>query len=194
VRFICEETKCPSMQVEPAFNTLRGGHIHPTNSEALAFGEAFLEASDIAAQAGRSLSYSGARVEKVSAVFCSAPYQALVINAAGFLVSCYEMTSDEHPLAELSRIGRIEDGQVKIDETARKKLHQKMSERRDGCRECAGYWSCAGDCYTRTFLPGEKGHLQYGARCNLNRYLLGELLLRAIAQGDGFWRANWKNN
>jgi hypothetical protein len=28
----------------------------------------------------------------------------------------------------------------------------------------------------------------------LNRYLLGELLLRAIAQGDGFWRANWKNN
>jgi uncharacterized protein len=188
VRFLCERTGCPSMQVEPAFNTQRGEHRLPEAEEARRFGEAFLDAFDIATHAGRQLSYSGVRLGKLSATFCTAPYQALVVNADGDLVACYEVTNQMHPLAGLSVIGRIEAGQVKVDEAARGKLHQKMRERREGCRECASYWCCAGDCYTRSFLPGEKGHLRYGARCELNRYLLKELLLRAIAQGDGLWR------
>lgn len=189
VRFLCEETKVRSMQVEPAYNIQRGGHAQPTINEARGFGEAFLEAYEIAAQAGRRLSFSGARLGKVTSMFCTAPYQALIVNANGDLVSCYEVVGNDHPLARLSIVGRIEDGKVNVDKSARLRLHQKMADRRAACRECACYWSCAGDCYTRTFMPEENGHMQYGARCELNRYLLVEMLLREIAKGDGVWRA-----
>jgi uncharacterized protein len=194
IHYLCEQTGCKSMQVEPAFNSQRGGHRQPGSDEARAYADAFLEAFDIATAAGRKLSYSGVRLGKTSGAFCSAPYQALVVNPSGDLVSCYEVTNDQHPLAPLSKIGRIENGEIKVDETARTRLHQKMAERRDGCRECAAYWSCAGNCYTRSFLPGEKGHLIYGTRCELNQYLLKELLLRAIAQAGGFWRKSNQPN
>jgi len=194
VRFICEETKCPSMQVEPAFNTQRGEHFQPDVNEALAFGEAYMEAFDYASRAGRQLSYSGARVGKVTSTFCTAPYQALVINGHGELVSCYEITGDNHPLSKLSTIGKIVNGKVEVNQKARNDLHQKMDQRREACRECACYWSCAGDCYTRSFQPGENGHLQFGARCELNRYLLGELLLWEISRGDGIWRGSQTRN
>ncbi len=187
VRFLCEETQCPSMQVEPAFNTQRGGHNRPSVSEARAFADAYLEAADIAAQHGRHLSYSGARIGQVTTTFCSAPYQALVVNALGNLVACYEVASETHPLAELSTIGQVENGAPAIDAPARNRLHDKIAERRAACRDCFCYWSCAGDCYSRAFLPGEGGHLQRSARCELNRYLLERLLLNKIAEGNGLW-------
>jgi len=54
VRFICQETGCPAMQVEPAFNTRRGEHRGPTQEESEAFVEAFMEAFEIASRAGRA--------------------------------------------------------------------------------------------------------------------------------------------
>lgn len=187
VRFLCEETKCPSMQVEPAFNTRRGGHNRPSTSDALAFADAYLQAMEIASKHGRQLSYSGARIGQVTTTFCTAPYQALVVNALGNLVACYEVASETHPLAELSIIGQIENGVPAINAPARNRLHDTISERRANCRECFCYWSCAGDCYSRAFLPGEGGHLQRSARCELNRYLLEKLLLNRIAEGNGLW-------
>jgi uncharacterized protein len=69
VRFLCEKTKVPSMQVEPAFNTRRGGHRQPDTNEELRFDEAFLEAFDIANRSGRRLSYSGARLGMLTSQF-----------------------------------------------------------------------------------------------------------------------------
>ena len=48
VHFICQETGCQGMQVEPAFNTRRGEHQGPTQEESAAFIEAFMEAFEIA--------------------------------------------------------------------------------------------------------------------------------------------------
>ena len=64
-----------------------------------------------------------------------------------------------------------------------------MAERRAGCRDCYLYWSCAGDCYTRTYQPGPGGHLLRGVRCELNRELAAAMLLNQIARGGGVWRA-----
>lgn len=190
VRFLCESTQCPSMQVEPAFNTRRGEHKSPGLEEVRGFAEAFVQASEIAAQTGRSLVYSGARLGQVTWSFCMAPYDALVLSPNGYVVTCYEVTSVSHRLSGLSTIGRIEDGKIQIDAAARSFLHAKMAERREACKDCFCYWSCAGDCYARTFDVGDTGHLRYGARCEANRYITEKLLLGAIAAGDGVWNAS----
>ena len=188
VRFICEETGCPVMQVEPAFNTQRGGHRGPTREESEAFVDAFMEAFEIAQRAGRQLTYSGARPWLLTQTFCSAPYGALIVNADGNLVSCYEIASENHALAEMSIVGRIVDSHVILDHQARRALLTYLDEKRATCRDCFCYWHCAGDCYTRSFCAQAGGRRGTNARCIMNREITARILLWYIMAGDGVWR------
>ena len=194
VAFLCRETGCLSMQVEPAFNVRRGGHPQPSEADNGAFVDAFLEAFDVAVRAGRALHYSGARLGTVASWFCSAPASALIVNGLGEIVACYEVSDDTHPLAHISTLGRIERGRVRPDEPARRRLLAMMAARREGCRGCFCFWSCAGDCYARTFEPGPDGHLVRGIRCEANRSITRQLLLRGIADGGGVWRASHRQS
>ena len=188
VRYLCEQTGCRTIQVEPAFNTGRGGHPQGDADDCLGFAEAFLDAVEIAAAAGRTLFYSGARLGLVTNTFCTAPYDALIVTPAGNLVSCYEVTDPGHPLAELSTIGSYDGDGLHPDAARRDRLHGLMAERQAGCGDCFCLRSCAGDCYTRAFGDGPAGHLSYGPRCEMNRAITAGLLLHAIAAGDGVWR------
>jgi uncharacterized protein len=190
VRFLCENTGCKSIQVEPTFNTSRGGHGEASDEEILAFGDAYLEAWEIAGQAGRRFYYSGARAGIRTATFCSAPFQALITDVSGALVTCYEVTGPSHPLYEISKIGQVDESsqQVNLDNAARSRLLDMIRERREACRDCFCYYTCAGDCYARAFVEGPDGHLVRGSRCVLNRHLTRRLLLYMIAQNGGVWR------
>jgi uncharacterized protein len=187
IRFLCEETGCHSMQVEPAFNTQRGGHGEPDDDQINAFIDAFLEAWEIAAGAGRTLFYSGALPGQVTSMFCTAPHNALIVNAKGEAVTCYEITGDSHPLAALSVIGKIDGDEVIIESDARDHLQSLIAERRAACQDCLCYWSCAGDCYARAFQPEPGGHLVRAGRCVINQRLTEKLILRRIMAGDGVW-------
>jgi uncharacterized protein len=188
VRFICEETGCRAMQVEPAFNTERGEHRGPTLEESKAFVEAYMEAFEIAAQAGRKLVYSGARPWLLTQSFCTAPHGALIANPAGDLVTCYEVTDARHPLNEVSTIGRIEAGQVVVDEAARDALLSCLRDRRANCTGCFCYWHCAGDCYTRGLASARDNPEGTSPRCHMNREITARILLWYIMRGDGVWR------
>ena len=188
VRFLCEETHCQSIQVEPAFNIERGnGHEQPTEQEGQAFKEAVLEAYDVAEAHQRRFYYAAARIGSMSDSFCSSPYSALIVKPNAELVSCYEVTNQDHPLAGISTIGRIENGEVIWDLEVRKNLHTLMAERRESCRDCFCYWTCAGNCYTRTFEPGPQGHLLHGVLCEITRDLVEAQLLMKIAKCGGVW-------
>jgi uncharacterized protein len=188
VRYLVENTHCQAIQVEPAFNTGRGGHGRPGDEDSALFIEAVLEAYDVAQRAGRSFHYAGSRLGWVSDVFCTAPYNALIVNPAGDLVACYEVTDRSHPLIEISTFGRVENGQIQVDAAARRRLHALMAERRSACKDCFCYWSCAGNCYTRAFVPGENGHQLRDNLCHMSRTLTEQLLLRKIAADGGVWR------
>jgi uncharacterized protein len=69
----------------------------------------------------------------------------------------------------------------------RRELQSMIAERRDACRDCYCYWTCAGDCYARSFRPGPDGHLVRGLGCELNRKLTLAILLRLVAEGGGIW-------
>jgi uncharacterized protein len=189
VRSLCEHPGCVAIQVEPTFDTRRGGHrLAPTVEDCQSFVAAFVAAFEVGRALGRPVFYSGARVGVQAATFCEAPYGALIVTPEGNLSTCYEVDGPRHPLFSISHIGRILGDRIEVDDERRAALHALMAQRRQVCDSCFCASSCAGDCYTRTFAPGADGHLRYGARCDMNRAIFVQILLRLMADGDGFWR------
>jgi len=196
VRFICEETGCKAIQVEPAFYTARGMTRAPTQEESEAFVEAFVDAFGYATRTGRNLSFSGARPWAITRAFCSAPYSCLIINPTGDLVACFEVTDDQHPLFELSRIGSIDGspdgaasgGGIVVDDEARAKMRAYLEHRQTGCEDCFCNWHCAGDCYVRGTLASGGGLPGSNPRCHMNREITAHMLMWYVAHGDGLWR------
>lgn len=187
VRFLCEQTMCTYMQVEAAFSPKRGEGYNYNLEEGLQFLQAFLTAQDVAEQYNRHLRCVGSNVTQVTAVSCGALFNTFSVTPQNNIVACSEIVNDNHPLANISTIGRISPHGVIIDEDARANLRQKIAERRSTCRECPCYWSCAGGCLPRTFSPRPNGHLEHSAHCELRRILQKELLLKHIAKGNGVW-------
>ncbi|MGD2253199.1 MAG: radical SAM protein [Anaerolineales bacterium] len=189
IEFLCKETGCKKFQVEPTFHIKRGTHGDPRPGDGQAFVEAFLAAMEIAERAGRELMYAGARLGFVSHTFCTAPFGALIVNGAGQVVSCYELTASDHPMQAISVIGNMQSGQVELDLNVRRRLHNLLAQRREACQDCFCYWSCAGDCYVRALPSPDSAPAYRGERCSINRALTEALLLKRIAEGGGIWRS-----
>ena len=189
IRFLCNETGCSTFQVEPAFGIGRA----QTNSVALQnnrlFAEAFLKAYDIAREHARHLYYSGARPWVITDNFCCAYQKALIVTPEGSLTSCYEVSSSDHPLFSRFYFGEIsENNEIQVNKIARIKYENTLRERKNLCKSCFCYWHCAGDCPVKTITPENNSHLKFSDRCNLNRFLTRELLIRYLAAGNGLWQ------
>ena len=185
VKYVLENTKCKTIQVEPAFTSTRGHHANPTPVQAKGFCDAFLQAAKIAQENQAVLRYSAARTNRPTSTFCSAPYQSLIINPKNELVACYEITNKDHELAPLSHVGNFTKNNFSIDFDNRHALLNIIEEKRASCRDCFCYWSCAGDCYSRT-LTIQNGQPAYQkSRCIINQTLTKELILQKIAEGNG---------
>ena len=128
-------------------------------------------------------------------VFCSAPYNALVVNPDNNLVACYEVTNNQHILSKISTFGSVKDGIVCIDHLSREHFYSLQRERFDQtCRTCFCRWNCAGDCYTRSFSPTENGHLEQNLRCSMNREITKQIILQYIWENEGVWGPFGKTN
>lgn len=180
VRFFCENTGCGQIQAEPAFYEIRGAHGTAYREQGQRFAEAFLEAWDIAAAHGRLLYYSGARPEGVTSSFCSAPLGgSLTVNPLGQVTGCYETTGRDGQCGGV--FGHADAAGLYIDEESRFAQMNEILHRRDKCTDCFCYYHCAGDCFTRG-LPAEGGEWPYN-RCEINRKITLELLLRRLSMG-----------
>jgi len=194
VRYILSNTRCRSIQVEPAFNTRRGEHRLPDPAQGKAFVQAFLSAYEVAKTYQASLAYSGARPKTITSTFCSAPFSALVVNPQDQIVACYEIADQEHPFAEIATFGRIANNEVMLDQLARDRFHGLLGERFSTCRDCFCHWTCAGDCFARAFANEPNGHLFKSQRCNINREITQYLLLDLIQGNQGVWRGSLAEN
>lgn len=180
VRFLCEHTGCREIQAEPAFYQVRGAHGTAFREQGQRFADAFLEAWQIAIDCGRFLYYSGARPEGVTSVFCQAPLgESLTVNPLGQVTGCYETTGRDGQCGGV--FGHAGANGIYIDEETRIKQMNEILHRKDKCRECFCYYHCAGDCFTRG-IPGGSGEWPYN-RCDINRAITLELLLRRLAAG-----------
>lgn len=187
VRFICEESGCRRIQVEPAFRSGRGGWMNPDPRESDAFISTFKEALDVAGQYNAELMYAGARLWLTICSFCTAAESALVVRPDRKLVACYEITDARHPLADFFTIGHLGAEGPVLNARAIRRLGRMRQERLALCRECFCVWHCAGDCSSRSFSPDGEGHLKFEQRCRINQELSKEILTRYIAQSGGVW-------
>jgi radical SAM protein with 4Fe4S-binding SPASM domain len=189
IAFLCENTKCKTMQVEPSFAAGRGDYADPTPDQASAFTEAFMEAFEIASSSGRTLFYSGARPWIVASAFCKAPEDSLVVTPEGDVVACFETHDRRHPLTTQFVLGRISQEGLSMDEQSLFSFAQNQEWRRRDCEGCFCYWHCCGDCATKTAsLPQENR-----GRCLANRAITRELLAWYIAAGNGLWSSRSGN-
>lgn len=184
IRYLCENTSCQRMQIEAAFNTERGGEYQYKLEEGMQFLKAFFSAQRLAENYGRKLHCVGSEVGKVTAVPCGSLFNSLIVTPQNDLVACFEIVNDTHPLADLATIGKITAQGVEIDEGARLSLREKIVERRESCRDCSCYWTCAGGCLTRTTTPEHNGHLDHGVHCEIMRTLQREMLLKHLAASN----------
>jgi uncharacterized protein len=184
VEYLCRETRCASIQVEPCYTTVRGEHADPTPAQAEAFTAAFLEALNVADQHQRVLFYSGARPTTITAAFCQAPEGALVVTPEGDLVTCYETHDRRHPLTAQFTIGHASPAGVVVDVDRIRAFAELQSRRRAACLGCFSYWHCGGDCASRCVSLPEKDR----GRCLANRAIAKELLCRWVQAGDGVYQ------
>ena len=179
LEFIARELKPRAVQVEPCFSTRQGPRSGPREQQVQEFGQAFLAAHDLAAEAGLSLRYSGARPGVVTGCFCQAPQKALMVTPQGDLVACFEVTDRSHVAFERFWLGRASARGIQVDQDRLAAFQKEQAERREQCAGCFCYWHCAGDCSSRALAKGQENQ----ARCQLNQMITRELLLRQINGG-----------
>jgi uncharacterized protein len=188
VQYIVENTLCRSIHVEPAFNTQPNGHRLPNQEQATAFIQAFIDAYVVAKHSQASLAYPGARPKTITPTFCSAPFNALVINPEDQVVACYEIIDQYHPFADLATYGKIDGNKIILDHISQARFHTLLDERFSTCRDCFCHWTCAGDCFVRAFAQEPNGHLYKSMRCSINREITKYLLMDLIQENGGVWR------
>ncbi len=193
VEYICQETNAQTMQVEPAFNHGRARLDNIALAQNDNFAQAFLAGYDIASQHKRHMYYSGARPWILTNRFCEAFSKALIVGPDGFVTSCYEVCSRNHELADDFIFGNMNmAGTLSLIPRTRQNFLARIEERKETCQDCFCYYHCAGDCPSKTFSSETGGHLLHGSRCDLNRTITKELIVRAIFEGNGIWRGNLK--
>jgi uncharacterized protein len=189
VGYLCRETGAPAFQVEPAFAHGRARLDRVALRQLAAFAEYFMEGYDIAAGQQRHMYYSGARPWLLTGRFCDACFSALIVGPDGFLTACYEICDREHELAREFIFGDLDaSGALRLTPGVRRAFLEKIEERRQGCGTCFCFYHCAGDCPSKTFSGGAGGHLLRNGRCELNRTITRELLVRYIEKSNGLWR------
>ena len=184
VRFICRNTKARTIQIEPTFTESRGRYADISADFADAFADRFMEAWEIGGQAGRQVYYSGARPWVIAPLFCQAPLKAAVATADGRLVACFEVFSEQSPLAGGFTVGHVNNDKVEYDRQALQAFLDAQQRRREECEDCFCYWHCYGDCATRR--PGKRCDGE--GRCRATRKITFALLRNYMTDGGGLWQ------
>ena len=189
IDFLCRNTECRVFQVEPVFKSGRARETGIDLKNNSRFIDAFMISMETAFNHKRHMYYSGVRPWVVTNHFCTAPYEALIVNHDGELTTCYEVFDSSHELGELFFYGRYNDDVFNMDYSRREALLEKIKKRQAGCveKECFCFSNCAGDCPPKAFLAEQEGYNGFSRRCELNRSLTREMLLFYIEKSGGVW-------
>ncbi|MDR2801240.1 MAG: radical SAM protein [Desulfovibrio sp.] len=189
IDYLCRETGSPAFQVEPAFAHGRARLDRVVLRQQADFAEYFMEGYDIATRHQRHMYYSGARPWLLTSRFCDAVVSALIVGPDGFLTACYEICNRRHELAAAFIFGDMDaSGAIRLTPGARQGFLVKIEEHRQSCKSCFCFYHCAGDCPSKTFSGQRDNPFTHGSRCELNRTITMELLVRYIEEGGGVWR------
>lgn len=191
---ICELTKVKTIQAEPVFSVGRAERNGLGSPSARAFVTAFRKANLLARNLGRRLTYSGARLGQVTDRFCEAPGRSFAVTPSGHVSSCYEVSDAADRRYDTFFWGEFDRDQQRfvLDEERRKAQTQMTVHGKAGCSDCFCKWHCAGDCSAKLAHLGDPLDTSANPRCEVNRLLTRDQLVRAIRNGEGLGRTSYQ--
>jgi len=173
IEWIKTEFSPDFLHIEPVWQCGRcitTGENSPSESDFIHY---FTLAYQRAEELGVNLVYSGLRIDSLLSKFCAATGDSFTVLPEGIVTSCYEITEQDDPKAELFHYGRFspETQQFEFEPEKIKRLKQYSVENLEFCRDCFCKWHCAGDCISKVF-SAEGVFVHNGSpRCSLNRRL-----------------------
>jgi len=188
IEFICSNFRVRQIQVEPSYQL--GRWTNAPSAETEDFIAAYREAQDRAHAHGRQISYSAARVGLLTNHFCGTSQDSFALSPDGNVSSCYEVFSEDSPLAKVFFYGRRDekDATYKFNLPVLNNLRSLGVQHREFCQGCYAKWTCAGDCYHKALTVSGNGEFAGSDRCHITRELTKDQILEKIAAAGGlFW-------
>lgn len=181
VESVAGACRAHTIQAEPVFPVGRSDGQDDITPDSKIFIQAFRQASAVARRHGRELEYSGARLGVMTDRFCEAAGRSFAVTPTGEVSSCYEVTEPKDTRAELFFWGRYdkETQTFDLDETRRRKQRRLTVHNKPNCQTCFCKWHCAGDCTAKLAYLGDPLDTAGSPRCEVNRALTRDQLLRA---------------
>jgi uncharacterized protein len=179
ITFFCENYEARKIKVEPVFIQGRASRNKVGNPTAKDFIDFYLRAKKTASGFKRELSYSGARFEILSDIFCLAAGSSFGVTPEGYITSCYEVLEKSDPLSEIFFYGKIEGSKIVIFQDKLEKLANLTVYEKEKCRNCFAKFHCAGDCPVKA-IQSENNETDLNYRCTINRELTKDQLLNSI--------------
>jgi uncharacterized protein len=188
IEFICSNFRVEQIQVEPAYQL--GRWTNAPSSETEDFIAAYREAQRRAHAQGREISYSAARLGLLTNHFCGITQDSFALSPDGNVSSCYEVFSEDNPLAKVFFYGKPEKekGKYSFNLPVLNNLRKLGVQHREFCQGCYAKWTCAGDCYHKALTVSANEEFQGSDRCHITRELTKDQILEKIAASGGlFW-------
>lgn len=173
VEWFKSEFNISFLHLEPVWlcgRCMTSGEAPPTD---LDFISNFTKAAEKAEAIGVTLIYSGLRLDSLISKFCAAAGDGFNVLPDGTVTSCYEITENDSPKAELFHYGRYDSDskQFIFDKNKIKRLQKYSVENIAHCQDCFCKWHCAGDCISKVFDASQSFEHHGSPRCYLNRQL-----------------------
>jgi uncharacterized protein len=182
--FLCTNSAAKRIQMEPMFPRGRAESGDVRAPDAHEFIDNFRKARNVAAGFGRTLSYSGARLDVLTNVFCKACGDSAVVTPSGDITSCYEVADAKDPLAPVFFFGRydLQTRSFAVDEQRRARLFDLSVLDKPRCQDCFCKWHCAGDCPAKVLHAESAATRDLPDRCLINRELTKDQLVAALGR------------
>ncbi|MBK9363175.1 MAG: radical SAM protein [Rubrivivax sp.] len=188
IAYLCENFRVQSIQVEPAYQL--GRWSNAPVAETIEFIDAFRKARRHAVAAGRTLSFSAARLDTLTNHFCGVSQDNFCLTPDGNVSACYEVFSEQSQRAAVFIYGHpLADAEgYSFDESRLRTLRGLAVEHRTHCHGCFAKWHCAGDCHHKALAEDAGVEFAGSNRCHITRELMKDQLLDRIAASGGiFW-------
>lgn len=107
-----------------------------------------------------------------------------VVTSQGDISICHCVGSSKDKLYDKFIYGKIEQGEVVIDEEKLDSILAHDSQRNERCQTCIAHWHCAGGCYADNCTVGESDSESQDAYCESMRYFIEKFIKRNILHND----------
>lgn len=146
VEFFYNLNSSKKLHVEPMSDCGRCADTHATGPNPMRFVEKYLEAKQVAQKLGINLYCAEDNIGKGGPYFCGALGQNFAVTPQGYLSSCYEATKPSDETSKNFFYGKIENGNIAVNEEKLGELRSRSLDNIEHCTDCFLKYDCKGGC------------------------------------------------